>query len=170
MIKAVLLDRDGTINVDKGFVYRSEDFEFLPRAVDAMKSLYDNGYRLFVVTNQSGIGRGLYTEQDVYGLHVYMLSQLRSYGVIIDGIFYCPHDPSAGCGCRKPAAGLLEKAILDFDIDVSRSYMVGDNEKDVEAGRKVGLRTAIVGRHSVLADYSCADLYEASQIILGVKA
>lgn len=170
MIKAVLLDRDGTINVDKGFVYRPEDFEFLPKAVDAMKSLYDNGYRLFVVTNQSGIGRGFYTEQDMLDLHSYMLNQLKSGGVVVDAIFYCPHDPAAGCGCRKPAAGLLEKAILGFDIDIDGSYMVGDNEKDVEAGRKVGLKTMIVGKRSSIADYSCADLYEASQIILGVKA
>lgn len=141
--KAVFLDRDGTINVDKGFVYRIEDFEFLPGAVEGLKLLQDAGYLLVIITNQSGIARGYYTEADFHKLNDWMLAELRTYGVEIDSVYYCPHLPSTdelvvpelkeyrvSCTCRKPQIGLFEKAVVDFNIDLSQSFAIGDKYRD----------------------------------------
>src|SRR3989339_1735409 len=168
MNKAILLDRDGTINVDKKYVCRVEDFEFMPGGVDAMKRLYDAEYTLCVVTNQSGIGRGVYTLKDMRSVHDYMFDELKKAGEDIRGLFYCPHSPEENCKCRKPEAGLLELAIRNFDIDVDASYMIGDNLKDVEAGKRVGLNTIRVGDYDYsFADFCCKDLAEAVDMILG---
>lgn len=172
MIGAVLLDRDGTINVgkDKGYVYKVEDFKFLPGAIRAMKSLYDNDRHLFVVTNQSGIALKYYAIEDMQKVHSHMCAELKGYGVHIKEIVYCPHHPSVkSCACRKPGTGMLEYLIKKFDIDVSRSYMIGDKERDVEAGKTVGLITIILAGDSKFADYSCKDLLDASKMILGVR-
>ena len=174
MTKAVFLDRDGTINVDRGFVHRIQDFEFIPGAVDALKSLYHAGFELFIVTNQSGIALGYYKEEDVLKVHEYLFNELFSNGVCLSGILYCQHHPSVmPCNCRKPAPGMLESLISTFNVDVSRSYMVGDKFSDVEAGRRVKLRsilldsTGCLGRTDSIADYCCRNLSEASDFILG---
>lgn len=172
MIRAVLLDRDGTINVgkDKGYIYKVEDFKFFPGAVRALKDLYDNDRHLFVVTNQSGIALKYYTVEDMQKVHDHMCVELKMYGVHIKGIVYCPHHPSVKrCACRKPGTGMLESLIKKFDIDVSNSYMIGDKESDVKAGKRVGLTTIILAGESKFADYSCRDLLDASRKILGVK-
>lgn len=138
MKKAVFLDRDGTLNVDKGYVYRTEDMEWIPGVPEALKRLKDAGYLLIVVTNQSGVARGYYTEDDVRALHAYMNQYLRDrYGFCLDAFYYCPHHPEAAipayrkrCGCRKPAPGLVLRAVRDFDIHIASSYMIGDSESD----------------------------------------
>lgn len=171
MIKAVFLDRDGTINVDKTYVHRVEDFEFIPGAIDAMKDLYRAGFELFVVTNQSGIALGYYKEEDVWKVHEYMFNELFRNGVCLSGIKYCPHHSSVSpCNCRKPAPGMLESLISGFDVDVSRSYMIGDKMTDIEAGNKVNLTTVLLNNRVPFIDrsagYCCRDLSEASKFIL----
>lgn len=136
--KAVFLDRDGTINKDSGYVYKIEDFEFLPGVVEALRILQENGYLLIVITNQSGIARGYYTEADFHKLNSYMLDQLAQEGIAITDVLYCPHLPNAdvqcyrkNCNCRKPKTGLFEQAVEKWNIDLTQSYAVGDKERDL---------------------------------------
>ncbi len=137
MKKAVFIDRDGTINIEKHYLYKIEDFEFLPGVVDGLRLLQDTGYKLIIITNQSGIGRGYYTEEDYNTLNNWMIDELKRHDVVIDAVYYCPHLPDAKiekyrkiCNCRKPAIGLYERAIKDFDIDISCSWTIGDKIRD----------------------------------------
>ena len=137
MNKAIFLDRDGTINVEKNYLYKIEDFEFLPGVVEALKILQDEGYLLIIITNQSGIARGYYTEKDFHILNDWMVSTLKGYGICINAVYYCPHHPDASiegyrkdCECRKPKFGLFEHAIKDYEIDLSQSYAIGDKIRD----------------------------------------
>ncbi len=135
--KAIFLDRDGTINVEKNYLYKISDFEFLPGAIDALKLLQSAGYLLIIVTNQSGIARGYYKEEDYEKLNEWMLEELKANEISIDAVYYCPHHPEAkikkykaNCTCRKPGIGLFEQAVKDFDIDLSKSYSIGDKMRD----------------------------------------
>lgn len=139
--KAIFLDRDGTINIDKEYLYKIEDFEFEPKACEALKILSDLGYLLIIVTNQSGVARGYYKEEDVELLHRDLLQILLEKGIKISKVYYCPHHPTKGigkykidCDCRKPSPGMILNGIKDFNIDPSLSYMIGDKKSDVEAG------------------------------------
>ena len=136
-MKAIFLDRDGTINVDRRYVHRIEDFDFLPGAVEGLRILQDAGYALIVITNQSGIARGYYTEEDFLRLNAYMAETLAKRGVVIADTLYCPHLPDAkiiryrkDCGCRKPKPGLYYEAAKKWDIDFSQSWAVGDRARD----------------------------------------
>ena len=148
MRRAVFLDRDGTINVDKEYLYRPEDFEFLPGAVDGLRALKTAGYLLVVATNQSGIARGYYTEEDYLRLEAWFLDRMRSLGAAVDAVYHCPHLPDAAdpryrmeCGCRKPALGMFERAIRDLGIDPDASAAAGDRERDLAiCGRYGGMR------------------------------
>jgi len=149
--KAVFLDRDGTLNVEKDYLHRIEDFEFIPGAPEAIKKLKDAGFLVIVITNQSGVGRGYYTLQDVDRLHEHIQKKLSEAGTAIDAFYVCPHHPTEGvseykkdCDCRKGKPGMLLQAAQDFNIDLSRSYMVGDKEADIEAGEKAGCRSIMV--------------------------
>jgi D-glycero-D-manno-heptose 1,7-bisphosphate phosphatase len=137
---AVFLDRDGVINVDSGYVGHWDSFVFLPGAVDAMRTLYDAGYVLVIVTNQSGIGRGFYSEEDFHLLTAQMREALSEQGVSVAGVYFCPHLPEATlpqyrkvCDCRKPSPGLIHRAVHDLKIDLERSAMVGDKASDMQA-------------------------------------
>lgn len=137
MNKAVFLDRDGTINKEKHYLYKIDDFEFLPRVIEGLRVLQEAGYLLIIITNQSGIGRGYYTENDFHKLNNWMIDKLKEYGINITDVYYCPHLPDAPvevyrkeCNCRKPKLGLFEKAIADYDIDLSKSYAIGDKIRD----------------------------------------
>lgn len=137
MNKAIFLDRDGTINSDKHYLYKIDEFEFLPYVSEGLKLLQEGGFLLIIITNQSGIARGYYTEKELENLNKWMLQQLKREGVIISKIFYCPHLPGAKikkyrkvCDCRKPALGMFERAVLEFDIDLSQSYTIGDKLRD----------------------------------------
>ena len=138
MQKAVFLDRDGTINVEKNYLFRIEDFEYLLGAKEGMKMLQDNGYKLIVITNQSGIARGYYTEDDYQRLNEWMIKDLLDSGIRIFGAYYCPHHPEAKiekyrceCMCRKPGIALFEKAIAEHDIDIQGSFAIGDKKRDL---------------------------------------
>ncbi len=137
MNKAIFLDRDGTINVEKHYLYKISDFEFLPNVVDALRKLQRAGYLLIIVTNQSGIGRGYYTEDDFQKLNDWMVSTLKEQGVTIADVYYCPHLPDAQvleyrkeCNCRKPKLGMYKQAILDYNIQIGQSYAIGDKIRD----------------------------------------
>lgn len=151
MKKAAFLDRDGVINIDKGYVYRWRDFEFVPGAIDAMKTLKNLGFEIIVVTNQSGIARGYYSENDFFNLSSSILNFLASEGVQIAGIYYCPHHTDGlikrfaiACNCRKPSPGMLLKAKDDHNIDFSASILVGDKSSDILAARNAGVGKAFM--------------------------
>ncbi len=149
--RAVFLDRDGTINVEKDYLYRIVDFEFIPGVPQALKKLQDAGFLLVVVTNQSGVARGYYTLDDVDRLHQHMQVKLQSFGVTLDGIYVCPHHPDKGqppydidCDCRKGKPGMLLQAAEDLKIDLVRSFMVGDKLTDLEAGKAANCQSLLV--------------------------
>ncbi len=139
MKKAVFLDRDGVINVDSGYVSKREDFVFCEGVFDALKSFQKLGYMLIIVTNQSGIGRGYYSEKDFLALSEWMNDELKNKGIKISKVYYCPHAPDAGCECRKPKPKMILDAVKEFDIDLKNSVMVGDKLSDMEAGKKAGV-------------------------------
>lgn len=145
MKKAAFLDRDGVINLDHGYVSRVEDFEWVPGVLDAAKRLHDAGYLLVVVTNQSGIGRGYYSEADFESLTVWMKRKFAEAGAPLAGVYFCPHHPTKAfggyrteCTCRKPQPGMLVRAASELDIDISRSIMFGDKPSDMQAGLGAG--------------------------------
>jgi D-glycero-D-manno-heptose 1,7-bisphosphate phosphatase len=145
---ALFLDRDGVLNEDPGYVHRWEDFRWIPGAREAVAAFNAAGWWVFVVTNQSGVGRGYYTEADVIALHDEMARSLAEVGGKIDAFYYCPHHPDAADETyrhpdppdRKPNPGMLLKAMTDWPVDVARSIMVGDKPGDMEAGECAGVR------------------------------
>lgn len=140
-IKALFLDRDGVINYDPGYVYRIEDFEFMPGIFEALAGFMMLGYEIFVVTNQSGIGRGYYSEDDFAKLSKYMIDEFKSYGVEIKKIYHCPHTPSDDCNCRKPKPGMILQALDEFNISLKDSLMIGDKPSDLESARRAGVES-----------------------------
>ncbi|MEW7867626.1 D-glycero-beta-D-manno-heptose 1,7-bisphosphate 7-phosphatase [Aeromonas diversa] len=152
---AIFLDRDGVINEDTGYVSQVDDFHFLPGVIEAMQLLKKKGYLLVVVTNQSGIARGYFTEDDFMNLTEWMDWSLADRDVDLDGIYFCPHHPEHGpaCDCRKPEPGMLLAATKELGIDLSASYMVGDKTADIQAGIKAGVgKTALVRTGKALTE------------------
>jgi D-glycero-D-manno-heptose 1,7-bisphosphate phosphatase len=148
---AVFLDRDGTLNHDTGYVYRIADFRWLPGAMNAVRALNDSDYYVFIVTNQSGVARGLYDETAIRDLHDWMNGELRAAGGRIDDFRYCPHHPEASvaayrtvCSCRKPAAGMLLELMEAWPVVRDGSIMIGDRESDAAAGAAAGIVSAVV--------------------------
>jgi len=145
--KAVFLDRDGVINKDKGYVYRIEEFEFCEGVFETLRTFQALGYLLLIVTNQSGIGRGYYREEDFQVLTSWMRQELLHVNVTIDAVYHCPHAPEQACRCRKPQSGMFEAAIQAFDIDVKRSWMIGDKPSDMTAARGAQIeQTIFIGK------------------------
>lgn len=144
---AVFFDRDGVLNKDIGYLYKREEFVWTEGAVDALRYFHQHGYFIFVVTNQSGIARGYYTEKDVQALHRWMNDQLVNFEAGIDAFYYCPHLPegsesryACSCTCRKPQPGLVQKALAEWPVDTERSFLVGDKPSDMECARQSGIR------------------------------
>ena len=146
---AIFLDRDGTLNVDTSHLYRIEDWRWIPGAKSAIRRFKAEGFLVIVVTNQSGIARGLYTAADVNRLHETINNELRAEDTEIDGFYFCPHHPDFGnkeiCDCRKPNTGMLYSASIDHGIDLKKSWMIGDKQTDVTAGLTAGTRAVLVG-------------------------
>lgn len=174
--KAVFLDRDGVINIEKDYVHKIEDFEFLPSVLEGAKNLYENGYLLIVVTNQSGIGRGYYTNKEFDKVTKYMEKEFEKNGAKIAKTYHCPHTPSDSCNCRKPNPGMLLSAKEEFDIDMNLSWIVGDKEGDIKAALAAGVQNTILVRsgHKINEDdtsatYVADGVFESAVIILRHK-
>ena len=142
MIKALFLDRDGVINVEKDYLYKIEDFEFIDGIIELAKFYQDNDYKIFVVTNQSGIAREYYSESDFSQLTSWMLKEFEKYNILISKVYHCPHHPSLSgmCTCRKPEPGMLLLAQSEFNINLEESIIIGDKERDVLAGINAGIK------------------------------
>ncbi|MEP7212760.1 MAG: HAD family hydrolase [Acidobacteriota bacterium] len=138
---AIFVDRDGTLIEEVNFLSRVEDLKLFPFTAEAVGRIKGSGYLLIVVTNQSGIARGIYSEADMHAIHDAIQESL---GGAIDGFYFCPHMPDAGCECRKPGLGMLHKACTDFNIDLGNSWMVGDKALDVKTGVNAGIGAAMV--------------------------
>ena len=150
MNKAIFLDRDGTLNVDHGYVHQIDDFQFIEGSIEALQELKNMGYLLVLVTNQSGIARGYFSEDQFLSLTEWMDWSLADRGVDLDGIYYCPHHPEGkgefkqDCDCRKPKGGMLLQAIKELHIDPARSFMVGDKVEDLQAAVAAKVRSKIL--------------------------
>lgn len=175
--KAVFIDRDGTIARDVPYCSCPEDFELFPETAEGIKLLNENGFKVIVVTNQSGIARGYFTEETLGKIHEKMKGELARAGARVDAIYYCPHHPDDGCDCRKPKPGMALQAASDLDIDFSQSYVVGDMDMDIEMGHRIGCKTLLIGdkkdkllplteEGKVIADAIVSDLLEAARRIL----
>ena len=182
-IKVVLLDRDGTINKETGHLHRIDEFEPLPGSLDALKLFMEKGIKIYVITNQAGIAKGLYTEENFRAFTAEMLRGFRSRGVVITDLLYCPHHPEGSvpayareCPCRKPGTGLLEEALRREGLAPEEAVLVGDKNSDIEAGCRLGMKTYLVltgyGRdeqHETKATYVVNDLLAAAIHITGAR-
>lgn len=183
MTKVVFLDRDGVINVFPGngnYVTRVKDFHFLPKVLDAIRMLTQAGYTIFVISNQAGVGKGVFSQDKLNRITEKMHAMVEKFGGKIHKVFYCTHRPDVGCGCRKPGIGSIYKALQSIDKSIRlahKSYFVGDTKADIETGYNAGCKTIFVlsGRENrrymrswiVQPDYIARDLHEAGKIILG---
>lgn len=144
MNRAVFLDRDGTLNEEVGYVTRPELLTLIFGAAEAVAELCRTGWRVFLFTNQAGIGRGLCTEDDLTAIHAKLTAQIEAAGGTLSGIYYCPHAPDANCDCRKPLPGLLLRAAQEHDLDLCECVVIGDSQRDIAAGQAVGCKTVLV--------------------------
>ncbi|MBN2636272.1 MAG: HAD family hydrolase [Prolixibacteraceae bacterium] len=140
--KALFLDRDGTLNIENNYVYKIEDFKFIEGILDVIKSYQEKGFLIFIISNQSGIARGFYTENEYLILTKWIIAKLEDYGIHITKVYHCPHHPdfTGECDCRKPKPGMILKAIHEFNINPSESVLIGDKKSDILAGKnaKIG--------------------------------
>ena len=180
--KAIFLDRDGTLNVDHGYVHQIDDFQFIEGSIEALQELKNMGYLLVLVTNQSGIARGYFSEDQFLSLTEWMDWSLADRGVDLDGIYYCPHHPEGqgefkqDCDCRKPKAGMLLQAIKELNIDPERSFMVGDKIEDLQAGFAAKVRSKVLVKTGKtitqegeeLADFVLESIAELPRIVCKV--
>lgn len=175
----LFFDRDGTLNSELDFLSRPEELQLIPNAARAIREANGFGVRVFIITNQSGIARGLFTETDLVAIHKRLITMLAREGARVDAIYYCPHHPEYGqtpykkaCNCRKPKPGMLKQAAKEFGIKLSQSFVIGDRCIDMQAGKAAGCKTALVltgygavergecgGAHAV--DFVASDAYEA---------
>lgn len=169
--RAVFIDRDGTMARDVNYCSQPDDFELLPRTVDGVRLLNESGFKVIVVTNQSGIARGYFTEETLKEIHRKMEAELAKGRAHLDAIYYCPHHPDEDCQCRKPKTKMLLDAATDYGIDLSQSYVIGDLDMDVKMGQQVGCKTILVRSsssliESVTPDVVVADVLAAARTIL----
>lgn len=172
--RAVFLDRDGTIAEDVPYCSRVEDFKILPTVSRGIRLLNEQGLKVIIITNQSGIARGYFTEEVLFQIHQKMKEELAKYNAWIDAIYVCPHHPDEGCECRKPKPTLFLQAAEEMKIALNLSYMIGDDAKDIEAGKTAGCKTILVttgpNGENIEAqvkepDIIAANLYEAVEWI-----
>jgi histidinol-phosphate phosphatase family protein len=135
---AVFIDRDGTLIHEKNYLSKVKDVRLFAKAVDGLRLLQDAGYKLIMVTNQSGIGRGYFTEKKLHQVHAYLEKLLLKKGVKLDAIYYCPHHPDEDCDCRKPKLGMVKRARRELNVDLKRSYTIGDHKGDFLLGQNMG--------------------------------
>jgi len=172
--KALFLDRDGIINIDHGYVSRIEDFEFSPDIFKLLHLFKKESYLFFIVTNQSGIGRGYYSEKDFQTLTLWMTNALQAQGINIEKVYHCPHAPETHCNCRKPAIGMIEETAKKYTLDMSQSWMIGDKQSDIDFARHAGIAhtIGIGGRKIQQCEYffpsitTCAEFLEENPDII----
>jgi histidinol-phosphate phosphatase family protein len=183
-MKAIFLDRDGVINRypgDKEYVKSWDEFHFLPNVKPALKKLNDFGYKIFIISNQAGVSKGIYTRENLDLITKNMLDVLKKQNITVAGVYYCTHLAEDDCSCRKPKTGLIDMAIAKMrkdglEIALSDTYLVGDTTRDIQTGKSAGLKTILVfsGKEKpenrntwqILPDFTASDLSEAVQIIL----
>jgi D-glycero-D-manno-heptose 1,7-bisphosphate phosphatase len=180
-INAVFIDRDGTINTEKEYVYKIKDFELIPGTLDALKLFTDHGIKIYIITNQAGIAKGYYTEKQFHKLTDHMLVLLEKEGIKIEKVLYCPHHPEGvvpeytmNCLCRKPNTKLIEDVISYEKYQVNELALIGDKNSDIEAGNRMGIITYLVqtgyGKEhqvSTTATYIKSDILSAAQHLIG---
>jgi histidinol-phosphate phosphatase family protein len=180
MNRAVFLDRDGTLNADsRDYIKNLDEFRLFPFTIEALKILSRCGFRLVIITNQACIAKGLTTVEKVQKIHDFITTEFRINGIILDGIFYCPHHPDAGCDCRKPKITNVLKAAKMNDIDLSKSWFIGDSKRDVETGKNAGCHTILVktgvretidaGNWNPAPEYIMENLLAAARLIEQMK-
>lgn len=180
MTKAVFLDRDGVINREVDVLRSVKQLKLLPGAARAVEKINKSGFLAVIITNQPVIARGWLTEKEVDAIHAVLIKRLGTKNAKIDGIYYCPHHPNANlkkyrlkCSCRKPGTGLIKKAAKELNINLKKSFMVGDRTPDILAGKRAGLTTILVktgyagkdGKHKVAPDFTADNLMGAANII-----
>jgi D-glycero-D-manno-heptose 1,7-bisphosphate phosphatase len=174
--KVIVLDRDGTIVIDRGYADDAAGLEFVPGAAEGLRSLHVSGYRLLVITNQSGVGRGLFPLERVHQMNARLEVMVREAGARLERIYFCPHAPEAGCACRKPAPGLLAQAAAELRFDPARAVVIGDKESDIEFGRRAGATTILIAARRpspsarVQADFVAPDLLAAAHELLELRS
>ncbi len=172
MNKAVFLDRDGTINKDVPYCASPEELCIYSEVPEGICLLKNSGFKIVVVTNQSGIARGYFTEETLKEIHNSMYHQLSQQGAVIDAVYHCPHHPDDNCDCRKPKTGMIKKAEKDFNIELEGSFMIGDSEGDILLGKNTGLTTICVKTgygckdNVTEPDHYCDTLYDAVNFIM----
>ena len=179
MKRAVFLDRDGTINEQMGYINHISRFKLLPKVAEAIRMLNENDYLVVVVTNQSGPARGYFPIELVHEVNRHMQRLLKNEGANVDAVYFCPHLPEDGCNCRKPKTGMIEMACRDMEIDLSRSYVVGDMCDDIELAKNAGIKGIMVKtgyglgeieyrlpKKNIKPDYIADDLFSAVTWIL----
>jgi len=171
MIKAVFLDRDGVLIEDIGYPHRLEDFKLIQNAVEGLKLLKD--YRLIIVTNQSGIGRGYFKMNDFENFNNHLMQELKKHRIKIEKTYFCPHKPKDNCNCRKPKTKLIKDAKKEFNIDLKKSFMIGNMKRDIEMGHNAGCKSIFVltgkgmnEKENSNADYVAKDLVGAAKWIM----
>lgn len=169
----VFLDRDGVINEEREYIHTPEQFKFLPGVFDGVKKLEEKGFQIVVVTNQAGIGLGYFTREDFFKVNKKMLTEFGKKNISISKIYFCPHSKSDDCNCRKPKIGMITKALKDLNIDLKKSWVIGDKADDIEMGKAVGCKTILVltghGKNSqkkAKPDFITPNLSVAADIIL----
>ena len=177
MVKAVFLDRDGTLVYDPGYVHKITDFKFLPGVVEGLKKL-SKKFVFIIITNQSGIGRGIHTEEDMHNFNKKLINELKKDGIEIKKIYHCPHTPQEVCDCRKPSTKYIKQAAKEFNIDIKSSWVVGDHPHDVEMGIKAGAKSvylltghgtkhkADLNNKGIKPDFIAKDFLGATEFIL----
>lgn len=168
--KAVFLDRDGVINEWKEYIYEEDRFIFLPNVFNGLRKIQEKGFKIVIITNQSGIGLGYFTKEDFYAVNRKMLMKFYENGIIISKIYFCPHSLADNCNCKKPKTGMFEKAKEDLNVDIEKSWMIGDKEIDIQAGKSAGCRTILITSGSLInfktiPDFIAKDLVNAADII-----
>jgi D-glycero-D-manno-heptose 1,7-bisphosphate phosphatase len=161
-IKALFLDRDGVINKDYGYVYKIENFKFTDYIFDLIKLFQKKDYLIFIVTNQSGIGRGYYSLNDFLMLTDFMLEQFNKNGIKIEQVKYCPHSPKSNCNCRKPKTGMIDSILKEYNINLEKSWLFGDKQSDMDLAKNVKIKNKVaIGQELKDCDFSFKTIKDA---------
>ena len=155
--KAIFLDRDGVINIEKNYLYKIEDFEFIDGVFESLNYLESLGFKLFIITNQSGIGRGYYTLADFNKLTSWMIEEFKKNDIKISQVEFCPHTPDENCTCRKPKTQMIDNILANYDIDLESSWLIGDKSSDISCAKNAKIKNTIQVKSGHKFDTSEAD-------------